>query len=267
MRRYMFFTWTRVFAYLVHMPVWGPYLHAIIATIFSKVVLSFVLVVILLNAAFSIMIYCSYSLTGGEELRSLEDSFFSTWRMLFGHNELFNFVQNNRGLNGPKFSKGSSGAAYFFLTVLGNLIVMNIVVGLLGNQYQSLSRLSVLHFNRELNANLAKDIIAVKSAEGLNPFCFSLNFSFPFRSGNGWKWKPYSLNLGFAYLNNWKIDKKRDFVFKMMLLLEGYYLDWLTSHFPFTFTRLNSPAVLFRLKWFHGSCFIIAHVSPRALFF
>jgi hypothetical protein len=225
------------------------------------------LVVILLNAAFTIMMYCSYSLTGGDELRTLEDSFFSTWRMLFGHNELYGFVQNNRGLNGPKFAKGSSGAAYFFLTVLGNLIVMNIVVGLLGDQYQKYSKLSVLHFNRELNANLAKDIIAVKSAEGLNPFSFSLNFSFPTRSGGEWNWKPYRLNLGFSYLNNWKMDAKRDFIFKMMLLLEGYYLDWLTSHFPFQFDRLNSPAVLFRLKWFHGACCVVAQMSPRAFLF
>lgn len=261
---YMFFTWTRVFAYLVHMPGWGPYLHAIIATIFSGVVLAFVLVVVLLNAAFTIMMYCSYSLTGGDELRTLEDSFFSNWRMLFGLNELFKFVENNRGLSGPKFSKGSSGIAFFFSTLLGNLIVMNIVVGLLSEQYQKFSKLSVLHFNRELNSNLAKDIIAVKSSEGLNPFGFSLRFPFPTRvqkenwkgseSQLEWEWASYRMNIGATFLNNWKMEAKSHFVLKMMLMLEGYYFpDWLTSHWPFHFTRLNSPAALFRLKWFHGS--------------
>ena len=52
---YMFFTWARVFAYLVHMPGWGPYLHAIIATIFEPIVIAFVMVVVMLNAAFTIM--------------------------------------------------------------------------------------------------------------------------------------------------------------------------------------------------------------------
>ena len=254
---YMFFTWTRVFAYLVHMPGWGPYLHAIIATTFSEVVLAFVLVVVLLNAAFTIMMYCSYSLTGGEQLKTLQDSFFSNWRMLFGLNELFSFVENNRGLNGPKFSKGTSGAAFIFLTLLGNLIVMNIVVGLLGEQYQKFSKLSILHFNRELNANLAKDIIAVKTAEGLNPFCFTLKFSFPIRNKNQWEWGLFNVHLGLPFsskLNNWKMEAKPDIILKLMLFLEGYYLpDYLFSHVLFHINRLNSPAALFRLKWFHGS--------------
>ena len=54
---YMFFTWARVFAYLVHVPGWGPYLHAIIATIFEPIVIAFVMVVVMLNAAFTIMMY------------------------------------------------------------------------------------------------------------------------------------------------------------------------------------------------------------------
>jgi hypothetical protein len=244
---YMFFTWTRVFAYLVHIPGWGPYLHAIIATIFSPVVLAFVLVVVLLNAAFSIMMYCSYSITGGDDLKSLEDTFFSMWRMLMGLNEVFDFVVNNRGLSGPKFSKGSSGAAFIFLTLLGNLIVMNIVVGLLGEQYAKYGKLSIVNFDKELNANLAKDIIAVKSADGLNPFCLRICIKIPFSS------KCIRFNLGISYLNHWKRDLKNKFVLKMMLLLEGYYLpDFITSKFPFQLIRLNSPAVLFRLKWFHG---------------
>jgi len=241
---YMFFTWTRVFAYLVHMPGWGPYLHAIIATIFSGVVLAFVLVVILLNAAFAIMVYCSYSLTGGDEFKTLQDTFFSMWRMLMGLNEVFSFVENNRGLSGPKFSKGSSGAAYIFLTLLGNLIVMNIVVGLLGEQYQKFGKLSIVNFNRELNANLAKDIIAVKTAEGLNPFSTRIEV------GLG-KW-TFQINLGVTYLDRWKVEAKPNFLLKLMLFVEGYYLDWLLG-LVFQWSRLNSPAALFRLKWFHGS--------------
>jgi len=56
---YMFFTWARVFAYLVHVPGWGPYLHAIIATIFEPIVIAFVMVVVMLNAAFTIMMYAN----------------------------------------------------------------------------------------------------------------------------------------------------------------------------------------------------------------
>ena len=242
---YMFFTWTRVFAYLVHMPGWGPYLHAIIATIFSGVVLAFVLVVILLNAAFAIMMYCSYSLTGGDEFKTLQDTFFSMWRMLMGLNEVFSFVENNRGLSGPKFSKGSSGAAYIFLTLLGNLIVMNIVVGLLSEQYQKFSKLSIVNFNRELNANLAKDIIAVKTAEGLNPFGTEIQISFFKRS--------FQINLGLTFWDRWKVkdEGKSNIALKFLLFVEGYYLDWLLG-LVFQWSRLNSPAALFRLKWFHG---------------
>ena len=229
------------------MPGWGPYLHAIIATIFSGVVLAFVLVVILLNAAFSIMMYCSYSLSGGGDFQSLQDTFFSMWRMLMGLNEVFDFVENNRGLNGPKLSKGSSGAAFIFLTLLGNLIVMNIIVGLLGEQYQKFGKLSIANFNRELNSNLARDIIAVKSAEGLNPFGFSFSLPLPFKTE-----KRLQINLGLTFLNKWKLDVKSDLCLKMMLFMEGYYLDRLLSWRPFRWTRLNSPAVLFRLKWFHG---------------
>lgn len=254
---YMFFTWTRVFAYLVHMPGWGPYLHAIIATIFSGVVLAFVLVVVLLNAAFSVMMYCSYSLAGGDEFQSLQDTFFSMWRMLMGLNEVFSFVENNRGLNGPKFSKGSSGAAFIFLTLLGNLIVMNVIVGLLGDQYKKFGETSIANFNRELNMNLARDIIAVKSAEGLNPFAVSFSWKIPF-SG-----KRLSINLGLTFLNKWKVQVKSDFTLKMMLMLEGYYFpDWVTSYFPFQLTRLNSPAALFRLKWFHGACQKLCAIQP-----
>jgi hypothetical protein len=116
----------------------------------------------------------------------------------------------------------------------------------------------VLHFNRELNSNLAKDIIAVKSSEGLNPFGFSLRFPFPTRvqkeKKKEWEWVSYRMNIGATFLNKWKMEAKSHFVLKMMLMLEGYYFpDWVTSHWPFHFTRLNSPAALFRLKWFHGS--------------
>lgn len=241
---YMFFTWTRVFAYLVHMPGWGPYLHAIIATIFSGVVLAFVLVALLLNAAFAIMMYCSYSVTGGDEFKSLQDTFFNMWRMLMGLNEVFTFVENNRALSGPKFSKGSSGAAFIFLTLLGNLIVMNIIVGLLGEQYQNYGKQSIASFNRELNANLAKDLIAAKTAEGLNPFGTRIEIRF-FNY-------TFQLNLGFTFLDRWKVEKKSDRVLKLMLLLEGYYLD-AAMGFLFNLSRLNSPAALFRLKWFHGA--------------
>lgn len=256
---YMFFTWTRVFAYLVHMPGWGPYLHAIIATIFSGVVLAFVLVVVLLNAAFAIMMYCSYSLTGGDDFKTLQDSFFSMWRMLMGFNEVFSFVENNRGLSGPKFSKGSSGAAFIFLSILGNLIVMNVIVGLLGEQYQKFGQLSIANFNRELNANLAKDIIAIKTAEGLNPFGERIQI----RLFN----RCFQMNIGFTFFDRWKVDAKSNKALKFLLFVEGYYLDWL-SGLIFRWKRLNSPAALFRLKWFHGSSSRIVmhnhlHVSRR----
>jgi len=233
---YMFFTWARVFAYLVHMPGWGPYLHAIIATIFEPIVIAFVMVVVMLNAAFTIMMYCSYSISGGDDFKTLQDSFFSMWRMLMGLTDNFSFVDNNRGLNNPKFSKGTSGVAYIFLTVLGNLVVMNIIVGLLGERYAAIGKFSLINFNRELNANLAKDIIAVKSAEGLNPFSVKIPYT---------KW-----NFGISYLNRWKLEVKYEVVLKMMLFMEGYYLDAALSFFKLN--RLNSPAVLFRLKWFHG---------------
>ncbi len=226
---YMFFTWARVFAYLVHMPGWGPYLHAIIATIFEPIVIAFVMVVVMLNAAFTIMMYCSYSITGGSDFKTLQDSFFSMWRMLMGLNDNFSFVENNRGIGNPKFSKGTSGVAYIFLTVLGNLVVMNIIVGLLSERYAAIGKFSLINFNRELNTNLAKDIIAVKSAEGLNPFRY----------------------IGLKFLNRWKLDVHKEYVLKMMLFIEGYYLDAALSFFKLG--RLNSPAVLFRLKWFHGA--------------
>jgi hypothetical protein len=241
---YMFFTWMRVFAYLVHMPGWGPYLHAIIATIFSGVVLAFVLVVILLNSAFAIMMYCSYSLTGGDDFKTLQDTFFSMWRMLMGLNEVFSFVENNRGLSGPKFSKGSSGAAFIFVTLLGNLIVMNIIVGLLSDQYQNNNNLSIVNFNRELNANLADDIIAVKTSEGLNPFGTKIQISFFKRF--------FQINLGFTFLDRWKVEGRSYSALKFLLFIEGYYLDWLLGRI-FKWNRLNSPAALFRVKWFHGS--------------
>jgi hypothetical protein len=44
---------------------------------------------------------------------------------------------------------------------------------------------------------------------------------------------------------------KHPVVLKMMLLMEGYYLDAALSFLRLN--RLNSPAVLFRLKWFHGT--------------
>jgi hypothetical protein len=105
--------------------------------------------------------------------------------------------------------------------------------------------LSIANFNRELNSNLARDIIAVKSAEGLNPFGISLSLWMPFK-------KRLQINLGLTFLNKWKLDVKSDLCLKMMLFMEGYYLDRLMSWRPFRWTRLNSPAVLFRLKWFHG---------------
>ena len=234
---YMFFTWARVFAYLVHMPGWGPYLHAIIATIFEPIVIAFVMVVVMLNAAFTIMMYCSYSITGGDDFKTLQDSFFSMWRMLMGLTDNFSFVENNRGINNPKLSKGTSGVAYIFLTVLGNLVVMNIIVGLLSERYAAIGKFSLVNFNRELNANLARDIIAVKSAEGLNPFSLKIPYT--------------SWIIGFNYLNRWKLEVKHPVVLKMMLLMEGYYLDAALSFLRLN--RLNSPAVLFRLKWFHGT--------------
>ena len=233
---YMFFTWARVFAYLVHMPGWGPYLHAIIATIFEPIVIAFVMVVVMLNAAFTIMMYCSYSITGGSDFKTLQDSFFSMWRMLMGLNDNYSFVENNRGIGNPKFSKGTSGVAYIFLTVLGNLVVMNIIVGLLSERYAAIGKFSLINFNRELNTNLAKDIIAVKSSEGLNPFSLKIPF--------------FKRRIGLNFLNRWKLDVRSEFTLKMMLFMEGYYLDAAMSFFKMG--RLNSPAVLFRLKWFHG---------------
>ena len=170
---YMFFTWARVFAYLVHVPGWGPYLHAIIATIFEPIVIAFVMVVVMLNAAFTIMMYapspvpplffcnilrmyCSYSISGGDDFKTLQDSFFSMWRMLMGLTDSFDFVENNRGISNPKFSRGTSGVAYIFLTVLGNLVVMNIIVGLLGERYTAIWKFSLINFNRELNARCVR---------------------------------------------------------------------------------------------------------------
>ena len=86
--------------------------------------------------------------------------------------------------------------------------------------------------------SLAKDIIAVKSAEGLNPF----SVRFPFT-----KW-----SIGVYGLDRWKLTILPKWVLKMMLFFEGYYLDAAVSLFKIN--RLNCPAVLFRLKWFHGSC-------------
>jgi hypothetical protein len=238
---YMFFTWARVFAYLVHVPGWGPYLHAIIATIFEPIVIAFVLVVVMLNAAFTIMMYCSYSISGGEDLKTLQDSFFSMWRMLMGLTDNFNFVENHRGNSNPKFSRGTSAVAYIFLTVLGNLVVMNIIVGLLGERYAAIGKNSLINFNRELNASMAKDIIAVKSSEGLNPFSVRIPFT---------KW-----HIGAHCFNRWKLKVlpgvAGELQLKMMLFIEGYYLDAAISFLKLN--RLNCPAVLFRLKWFHGS--------------
>ena len=227
---YMFFTWARVFAYLVHVPGWGPYLHAIIATIFEPIVLAFVMVVVLLNAAFTIMMYCSYAISGGDDFKTLQAAFFSMWRMLMGLNDNFSFVENNRGLSNPKFSKGAAGAAYVFLTILGNLVVMNIIVALLSERYSAIGKFSLINFNRELNTNLAKDIIAVKSSEGLNPFSFRF--------------------LGSNFSKPWKLHMKPRVVLVMMLFIEGYYIDFLFSFFDIN--RLNCPAVMFRVKWFHG---------------
>jgi hypothetical protein len=185
--------------------------------------------------------YCSYSIAGGDDFKTLQDSFFSMWRMLMGLTDNFNFVENNRGISNPKFSRGTSGVAYIFLTVLGNLVVMNIIVGLLSERYAAIGKFSLINFNRELNANLAKDIIAVKSADGLNPF--SVRIPFTRRS------------IGLNLLNRWKLEAFPVVVLRMMLFIEGYYLDAALSFFKLN--RLNSPAVLFRLKWFHGSFALI----------
>jgi hypothetical protein len=83
---------------------------------------------------------------------------------------------------------------------------------------------------------LAKDIIAVKSSEGLNPFSLKIPF--------------FKRRIGLNFLNRWKLDVRSEFTLKMMLFMEGYYLDAAMSFFKMG--RLNSPAVLFRLKWFHG---------------
>jgi hypothetical protein len=65
------------------------------------------------------------------------------------------------------------------------------------------------------------------------------------------KW-TFQINLGFTYLDRWKVEAKPNFLLKLMLFVEGYYLDWLLG-LVFQWSRLNSPAALFRLKWFHGS--------------
>ena len=73
-----------------------------------------------------------------------------------GLTDSFNFVENNRGISNPKFSRGTSGVAYIFLTVLGNLVVMNIIVGLLGERYNAIWKSSLINFNKELNAKCVR---------------------------------------------------------------------------------------------------------------
>jgi hypothetical protein len=88
---------------------------------------------------------------------------------------------------------------------------------------------------------MAKDIIAVKSSEGLNPFSVRIPFT---------KW-----HIGAHCFNRWKLKVlpgvAGELQLKMMLFIEGYYLDAAISFLKLN--RLNCPAVLFRLKWFHGS--------------
>ena len=122
---------------MMQMPVIGGPLTAIIHTFFDSVVLVFLVLFLVIVCAFSVSRWVGFGIDEFSTT-SYQDSFFNVYSTLVGVGGDFGFLgQNGHQSLFGSLSYGPAGIYFLIVTVVGNLIVMNLVVGIFTERYTS----------------------------------------------------------------------------------------------------------------------------------
>ena len=122
---------------MMQMPVIGGPLTAIIHTFFDSVVLVFLLLFLVIVCAFSVSRWVGFGIDEFSTT-SYQDSFFNVYSTLVGVGGDFGFLgQNGHQSLFGSLSYGSAGVYFLIVTAVGNLIVMNLVVGIFTERYSA----------------------------------------------------------------------------------------------------------------------------------
>jgi len=131
-------TFGKILKHVQLIPVAGPAMQAILHTVSNKIILIF----LLFFTGFTLVVSLSFHFAFGtryEAYYSYERAIFTVLRTLFGDLD-FSFVDGNRGHLGPRFAYGFAGVLWIILLVMGNLIIMNLTIGVISAVYEEARR-------------------------------------------------------------------------------------------------------------------------------
>ncbi len=152
--------------HLERLPVLGPKLCAITAVLCDSVVIVFVAFIFLVSAAYAMASFVGYSLDTSDR-NDVVNSKLETFFML-AFNQILNidtqtaFAFTRHGFV-PDSSIGSAGLYYVVTAVIGNLILSNLIVTVIGERYTlALDANRSSQWGVELNHHLARKRVMLK---------------------------------------------------------------------------------------------------------
>ena len=198
--------------HLERLPVLGPKLCAITAVLCDSVVIVFVAFIFLVSAAYAMAAFVGYSLDTSDRndvvQSKLETFFMRAFNQILNIDTQTDFAFTRHGFS-PDNLIGSAGLYYVVTAVIGNLILSNLIVTVIGERYTlALEANRSSHWGIELNRHLARKRVMLKLQDDCiaklrmkRPFWRQRHFWGARRVMLVWAtlfeggWKPYGLRL------------------------------------------------------------------------
>jgi len=198
--------------HLERLPVLGPKLCAFTAVLCDSVVIVFVAFIFLVSAAYAMAAFVGYSLDTSDRndvvQSKLETFFMRAFNQILNIDTQTDFAFTRHGFS-PDNLIGSAGLYYVVTAVIGNLILSNLIVTVIGERYTlALEANRSSHWGIELNRHLARKRVMLKLQDDCiaklrmkRPFWQQRHFWGARRVMLVWAtlfeggWKPYGLRL------------------------------------------------------------------------
>ena len=157
--------------HLERFPHLGPKLRAIISVLRDSVLVVFLGLIFIVSLAYAMSAYVGFSLDTSDKddiaKSSLEMFFFGAFNQILNIDTQTAFAFSRRG-HVPEVSSGLAGLYYIFTAVIGNLVLSNLIITVIGDCYQqNLKYNPETEWTIELNRFIGRELVLQKLKDDL----------------------------------------------------------------------------------------------------